>query len=243
MSRIPIRRQPSSGSVVSLLSGIPLFAALPEDDLKALAALMLRRSFSRGEIVFHEGDIGLGLYVVVEGEAKVVLRSTDGREAIIGYRGPGEFFGELALLDNEPRSANVVACEPSTFLLLRREEFLSFIQTHPSAAVSLLSVLSRRVRATTRILYDASFLDIRGRLLKVLEYVSMSKGIPGSDGGLVVANVTQGDLADLVGATRESVNKFVKQFERLGLLKWHRGRLEFPSPQRLSEEVRRTTEA
>lgn len=219
-----------------LIAQVPLFSRLPGKEVSDLAVLMHRRRYGKGEVVFHEGDIGTTLYIVEHGEAKIVLRSPDGKEAVLGYRGPGDFFGELALLDGEPRSADVVTTQPSVLLTLRREDFLRFLTERPEAAIGLLEMLSRRLRSTTRLFHDTTFLDVRARVVKALLDLTRSKGVPTPDGAITV-RVTQGDIAGIVGATRESANKWLKYYERLGVLHLHRGRLVVRDPQRLRSEI------
>lgn len=198
---------------------------------------MVRRTFRKNEVVFHEGDQGTSLFVVERGEVKIVLRSAEGKEAILGFRAAGDFFGEMALLDGEPRSANVIATEPCEVLILRRDDFLRFIAEHPNVAVGLLAILSQRLRSTTRLVHDASFLNIRARVVRAILDLASLRGILGVDGEISIPRLTQEDLAQMVGATRESVNKWLKYYERLSVLTLTRGRVIVKRPQRLRQEI------
>lgn len=219
------------------LSKVQLFSALSSAEIAEMVKRVQRRRFRRGETIFHEGDVGTALFIVEAGEVKIVLRSADGKEVLIGFRKPGDFFGEMALLDGEPRSTDAIATEPSSLLILWREEFLRFLIERPQVAVDLLAILSRRLRSTTRLVQDAAFLNVRARLVKVLLELAESKGIPGPEAEVTIPRLTQLDLAAMVSATRESVNKWLRYYERLGMVKLRRGGLDLLQPQRLRQEI------
>jgi len=219
------------------LAHVPLFAALDPPELATLSALAHPLRCRKGEVVFREGDDGTTLFVVKKGEVKIVLRSHDGKEATLGFRTAGDFFGEQALLDGEPRSADVIATEACELLCLRREGFLRFLADHPTVAIALLAILSQRLRSTTRLVNDAIFLDVRTRVVKAVLDLTNARGIPGPEGELTVPRLTQEDLAHIVSASRESVNKWLKYYERLGFLSLLRGRLVVRQLPRLRQEI------
>ena len=134
----------------SILAKLPgwsaLFSELPDRQRDDLAGRLRRRRYARGEAVFIKGDEGNSLYIIESGRVHIKLTSEDGRESVLNSLGPGDFFGDLALFDGEPRSADAVAVEESHLVLLERRDFLRFLSDHPSAAVALLAVLSRRLR-------------------------------------------------------------------------------------------------
>jgi CRP-like cAMP-binding protein len=146
------------------LARVVLFSELPDADVSALAGRLRRRRYARGATVFLRGDPGGSLYIVAAGAIRILLTSPEGKEMTLALRGPGDFFGELALLDGEPRSADAIAQEPSELLLLQSEDFLSIVHDRPSVAVALLSVLSRRLRQGSQTVEDAAFLDVPARL-------------------------------------------------------------------------------
>ncbi len=220
-----------------LLAQVPLFARLAPVELESLTGLLRRRRYRAGEAVFREGDAGTALYIVEEGEVKIVLGSSGGKEVVIGLLGRGDFFGELALLDGEPRSADAVATVTSRLATLQREDFLRFIQDTPRAAANLLAALSRRLRRTDQLVHDAAFSDVRTRLIKVVLELGQTRGQPGPRGVVVASRLTQGDLANMVGATRESVNRWLRYYADKGLLRHERGRLALLDPQRLRAEL------
>ncbi len=224
-------------TTLELLAQVPLFAGLTPEEIRSLEALLRRRRYAPGEVIFHEGDAGTDLYIIENGEVKIVLGSAEGQEVVLGLLGHGDFFGELALLDGEPRSANAVAREACDLLLIRRHDFLQFLVDEPQVAVTLLAVLSGRLRQTDQIVHDAAFLDVRARLIKVLLNLAQTRGQAGPRGIVITSRLTQADLANMVGATRESINKWLRFYERQGLVHHHRGRLTLMDLRRLRDEV------
>lgn len=201
------------------LGRIPFLAQLSVDEIGVLAGSLRRRKFPRNEVIFHQDDPGNCLFIVLAGSVKIVRRSEDGRELILSLIVPGEYFGELSLLDGEPRSADAIAVEASELLVLPRDSFLQLIETTPGAAVRLLAALSRYyARRLTDVVEEAAFLDVSARLARVLLHLSDSR----KDGRTDV-RLTQSELASMVGATRESVNKWLGYFERRNWLKRDHG--------------------
>ena len=223
-------------SAAHLLGGIPLFQRFGKTDLVALSRLAQRKRYRKNEVVFHEGDVGNGLFVVLKGQVRILVRSVEGKEVVIAIRRTGDFFGEMALLDDETRSATAVASEPSELLLIRRDDFNAFLKSHSELAIEMLAVLSRRLRATTQLVQSISFLDVRERLVRVL--LDLTQAESGStSNGEVLLRLTQGEVAEMVGATRESVNKWLRHYERLGVLRLSRGKVVVLQPERLAGEL------
>ncbi len=220
-----------------LLAQVPLFAQLGSGELDTLAALLRRRRFRSGEVIFHEGDAGTALYIIEDGEVKIVLGSPAGKEVVLGLFSPGDFFGELALLDGEPRSADAVATVASRLVTLQREDFARFVTEHPRIATSLLAVLSRRLRRTDQLVHDAAFSDVRTRLIKVLLELAQTKGEPAPKGVVIASRLTQGDLANMVGTTRESINKWLRYYTQKGSLRHDHGRLTLMNLQGLRADL------
>jgi CRP-like cAMP-binding protein len=222
---------------VEVLRKVPLFAGLPPAELERLGSLVRARRYRRGEVIFLEGDVGASLCVIASGQVRIVLSGADGREVVLNVYGPGEFFGEFALLDGKPRSADAIAQETCLLYQLVREDFLSFLESHPRAASTLLAVLSRRVRHTTRVVQDATFRDVPARLARVVLDLATTRGRTTKDGVVLDGRFTQTDLAAMVGASRETVNKALRAFERDGLLRHARGTIMVMRPERLRERA------
>lgn len=215
------------------LAKVPLFASLPPSELERLGSLVRARRYRRGEVIFLEGDVGASLCVIAAGQVRIVLSGADGREVVLNVYGPGEFFGEFALLDGEPRSADAIAQDGCLLYWLTREDFLSFLEAHPRAASTLLAVLSRRLRHTTRVVQDATFRDVPARLARVVLDLATTRGRTTSEGVVVDGRFTQTDLAAMVGASRETVNKALRAFQRDGLLRHVRGTITVMRPEQL----------
>ncbi|HLI28374.1 MAG TPA: Crp/Fnr family transcriptional regulator [Chloroflexota bacterium] len=220
-----------------LLAQVPLFAELPPDRLRELAQMCRRRTYQRGETIFHKGDPGTGLYVLTDGQVKILLPSEIGEEALLAVLEPGDFFGELALFDGQPRSATVVAVTRAETLLLPRDDFLGFVTRNAEVAIALFGVLSRRLRATDELIEDAVFLDVPGRLAKRLLDLAARHGRQTEQGIEIDLKLTQQDLAAMVGATRESVNKHLGWMRDRRLLLLDRQRIILLRPDELRKRI------
>jgi CRP/FNR family cyclic AMP-dependent transcriptional regulator len=214
-----------------------LFAGLSADHLKTLASSLRRRRYSRGEVIFRQEDPGSSLYLIESGVVKIVLPSASGKEVILVLLRPGDFFGELALLDGEPRSADAVAHEDCQLLLLQRQDFLDFLEHQSGAAESLLAAVSRRLRRTDLLVHDAAFLDVPARLARTLLELAEAQVQHGKNGSPISLRLTQTELAGMVGTSRESINKWLRYYERHGLVRFHKGLLTVLEPQELRKRI------
>ncbi len=180
---------------------------------------MVKSRMERGDVLFHEGDQGDKLYVIVEGKIKLGRSSTDGRENLLAILGPGEMFGELSIFDPGPRTATATAIAETQILGLSNEQLQQFITARPYVAGTLLAALARRLRRTNENLADLVFTDVPGRVAKALLNLSRRFGRPVENGVMVAHDLTQEELAQLVGASRETVNKALADFASRGWLK------------------------
>jgi CRP/FNR family cyclic AMP-dependent transcriptional regulator len=230
----------------SALRSCRLFAGLDERTLDALVALLRPRRFRRGEIVFHLGDPGDALFVVTRGAIKITVPPDDGSEsAILTTIEPGGFFGELALLDGAPRSATAQALGPTDTLLLRRDAFGALVDREPALRQALLAALAQEIRRLTGQVGDLHFLDLPGRLANhLLRLVDAADG-PSPSVAVPEREIrlpwpyTQGELAGMIGGSRQSVNRLLSDFVGLGLLRFESDELVVPDPRRLAEAARR----
>lgn len=197
----------------------PLFAALDDEEAATLISSMTTTHMERGDILFHEGDQGDRLYVIGEGKIKLGRSSADGRENLVAILGPGEMFGELSLFDPGPRTMTATAVAETTLLGLGNESLQEILTKHPGAAATLLAALARRLRRTNDTLADLVFTDVPGRVAKALLDLSARFGRPAEEGVLVAHDLTQEELAQLVGASRETVNKALADFATRGWLR------------------------
>ena len=181
-------------------------------------------------MLFHKGEPGNQLYGVLSGRLRVSAASKDGKEMVIGFQDPGDVIGEIALLDQNPRSATISAVEPTELLTLDRRELLPFLQRHPKVAIHLAQVLAAKLRRLTEITEDAMFLTLPTRLAKKLMGLAKAYGKPAGDGGQLQLKLQQQELADMVGTSRESVNKQLRTWVGEGLVAVERGKVTIVDP-------------
>jgi CRP/FNR family cyclic AMP-dependent transcriptional regulator len=212
---------------------VSLLSELSDQELDRLAPRLWRRRYSRREVIFRTGDPGTSLYIVETGRVKLFLQSPEGRELIIDLIGAGDYFGALAVLDGQPHEADAVAIEPSQMLVLEREAFLALLDECPRLAMGLLGVLSRQLRRDTRLLRETSFLDVPARVAWALLRLAGSDGRAGPEGTVITLALTQTDLAGIVGTTRETLNKWLRTYERQGLIRTDKGHIVVCQPQGL----------
>ncbi|MEO6208059.1 MAG: Crp/Fnr family transcriptional regulator [Candidatus Limnocylindrales bacterium] len=214
---------PLAASILGSLAAIPIFGGLEPAALERLAGFMRSRRFRRGEVIFHIGDPGDALFVILTGEVKISLPSESGDEAILATLRAGDVFGELALLDGAPRSASATAISPTESVVLPRDRFRELIATEAGVRDALLASIAGELRRLTRHVEELHFLDITGRLAARLVRLTEESGTLMEDGGVRLrTNLTQADLAAMVGCTRQSVNKLLGQFTDDGLLRLER---------------------
>ncbi|HQY34137.1 Crp/Fnr family transcriptional regulator [Actinotalea sp.] len=194
----------------------PLFAAIDTEAAQALFDSMTPVRLPRGQSVFHEGEPGDRLYVIGSGKVKLGRRSVDGRENLLSILGPAEMFGELSLFDPGPRTATATAVADAVLYELSHTEMIEWLERYPAVAKHLLEALARRLRRTNEALADLVFADVPGRVAKALLDLSTRFGEPVEDGLHVAHDLTQEELAQLVGASRETVNKALADFTARG---------------------------
>jgi CRP/FNR family cyclic AMP-dependent transcriptional regulator len=219
------------------LARVSFFADLAKEELEGLSACFQRRHYAKGQVIFAQGDPGQSLYIVETGRVAAIASTADGRELVLNRFGPGECFGELALLDGEPRSANAVAQEACSLFLLRRDDFLRFLVEHPSVAIHLLALVSRKLRHTTQQALDVAFLDVPGRLARALLDLARAQGGENVDRRSQAIRVTQSELAEMIGATRESTNRWLSYYTSQGLIDCQRGIVTILSPDGLRKRI------
>src|SRR5229473_8612988 len=194
------------------LKQVAIFADLAADDLRDLMAVAKKRAFRNGEVIFHRDDPGQVLYLIIDGKVKICLISPDGQEISLAVLGAGEYFGEFALYDGLPRSTDAVALEKVECYTLQRSDFHNAILKNPKIAIQVLEFLTKRLRNTDQMVEDLIFLDVYGRVAKKLLELAEAHGVKTDDGIRIDVRLTQQELASMVGASRESVNKVMGYF-------------------------------
>ena len=227
----------TSEEMIALLHGVPAFGVLADDDLTQVVDVTVPRTFGAGEIVFREGDSGDTCYVVRTGQARAVREHSDGRSITLATFGPGEIFGELAMFDEERRSATVQAVEETEAMAILGSDMRRLLREHPDIAVKMLAGLSRRLRETNERLARQSFQTVQSRVASVLADMVAAARSQGADERDVEIVATQADLAQLAGSSRESASRFLAVLERAGIIEQKRGRLIVHDPARLEGYV------
>jgi CRP/FNR family transcriptional regulator/CRP/FNR family cyclic AMP-dependent transcriptional regulator len=226
--------QAAVDQALRLLQEVPFFAGVRQEDLTSLAAACRPRHYRRQQIIFYRDDPGDTLHIIQSGEVRIILTSPDGDEILLALMRPGDFFGELSLLDGLPRSATAVANEPTETLTLARDGFLRVLEQSPQMAHQVILALSSRLRRTDLLLGDSAFLDVPTRLVKRLLDLAHTQAGRVSLKGPQTIRVTQSELAAMVGATRESVNRELRALESRELIRVERGRILLQRPEALS---------
>jgi CRP-like cAMP-binding protein len=227
----------SAEDTAALLARVPVFDELGPDDLRRVADLTVPRRFEPGEVVFREGDDSDTCYVVHSGHARALREHPDGRQITLATFGPGDIFGELAMFDDERRSATVEATDALEVLGILGGDMRRLLRRHPDMAVMLVISLGRRLRAANERLARQSFQTVQSRVAAVLAQLVDQARAEGAGERDVTVVATQADLAKLAGSSRESASRFLAVLERAGVITQGRGRLTVHEPEALQGYV------
>lgn len=200
-------------SAAEILKRVPLFSDLADAELARFADVTREREYPRNSVILFEDDPGDALYIVSAGQVKVVLIGEDGREVILSVLGDGDFFGEMSLIDDEPRSAHVIAMKDSHLLVLRRDDFQQQLQQHPSVALKLLRVLVQRLRRADEKIGSLVLLDVNGRVAQLLLDLAEESGGP-----RITRKLTHHTIAQMIGSSRETVSRAMRELVERGLI-------------------------
>jgi len=206
------------------LKGVPLFCNLNEGQISVLSRIGVIRTFKKGRVIVYQNDPGDSLYIVVSGLVKVTLLNEDGREIVLSILTKGDFFGELALLDNEPRSANVIAVEDTGLFLITRVQFYQLIETHPHILRKVLKEICARLRHADEKIESLAFLDVYGRTVRTLQQLAHDHGIETKDGIEILHAPTHQELSCMVGTTRETITRIITVLKKNKTLVSYKGR-------------------
>lgn len=231
MSPTPSGQHTKPGDRLAFLRNHPIFSVLGAELLQQLQAHASEQLIGRGQTIFAKGDMGTSLFAILEGQVKVVSFSMQGKNAVLNFLGPGDIFGEIALLDGGARTADVTAVTNCKLMVIDRRDFLPLIHSKPDIAQKLIEILCARLRNTSRQLEEVMFLDLSGKLAKTLLRMSNPKAAPGNRKVLL----TQNEIAQIIGASRESTNKQLREWEERNWIRIERGGLVLLSPEALSD--------
>jgi CRP/FNR family transcriptional regulator len=228
---------PSSAQSIDLLGRVPVFEALGPADLARVADVAVRRSFPAGQVIFREGDASDTCYVVGTGHARAVRENADGRTITLAHFGPGDIFGELAMFDDERRSATVETLDEVEAIAILGSDMRRLLREHPDIAVKLVIALGRRLREANERLARQSFQTVQSRVAGVLGQLVRQAQSEGAADRDVLVTITQSDIAQLAGSSRESASRFLAVLERAGVVTQGRGRLTVHEPAALERYV------
>ena len=198
----------------AVLKAVPLFGSLPEEQLRMLATVVTRRSAPRSSTIMAAGDATDSLFIVLSGRLKVMMSDSDGKEVILAILGPGEFFGEMGLIDDEPRSASVVTLEPCELLSVAKRDFRKCMAENFEMSMAVMRGLVRRLREADRKIGSLALLDVYGRVARLL--LDMSENVDGEK--IVTKRLPKQDIAKMIGASREMVSRVMKDLQTGGYI-------------------------
>ncbi len=216
----------ATAALRDILARAWIFQGLSKQELESVCALAHRRVCDAKTTIVTKGEVANEFFVLLNGQAKVTARGVEGTDTVINVMGPGEVFGEIAILDGQPRSATVTALNECEMAVVEKQPFQNLLASCPGIALKLLAVLAGRMRELTIRLEDRAFLDIPARLAKQLVWLAERHGAKTGEGVRVDLGLSQQELGELVGATRESVNKHLRELARMGVIEPGRGYLD-----------------
>ncbi len=224
----------------AFLRKVSLLRGLSDDELRKLESAVQERSFGKNEVIFHAKEPGDTLFVIKRGRVKISMNDRNGREIILRILEAGDFFGEMALLDREPRSATVSSLEPCQALILSRDQFLQFIPRHPEVVMKMLTMFSRRLRKADEKIWRLVFADAYEKVASVLMEIIEERKIPLKIGTEIPLSLSRKELADLVGISRETLTRVIAGFQRAGLVRIDGRRIAIINPAKLKREATRS---
>ncbi len=210
---------------------------LEPHELEKLMAFARTQRHRASEVIFRKGDPGISMMSIVDGRVKISVASTDGKEAVLAVLGPGEVLGEMAILEDKDRSADAIALDACELLVLQKRDFIPFLERNPTICIRLLRILCDRLRRTSELVEDRTFLSLPARLAKTLLDLADAGGRETADGTRVDFNMSQKNFGGLMGASRESVNKQLHAWQAEGLLTIGRGFVVLARPEDLARVV------
>ena len=236
-SRRDNRRGLSASDKLALLRSHPLFGAIAPELLERLSSYATTRAVRRGDTIFSKGDPGNSLYAVCAGTVKISVPSADGKDAVFNLVGDGEIFGEIALLDGQPRTADATALTDCELMVIERRDFLDLVRSQPEIALKLMEVLCARLRHTSEQVEDVLFLDLPGRLAKILLQLTGKAELPPRR-----VTMTQREIGQMIGMSRESTNKQLRDWEDRNWVRLERGSVVVLEPDALAAVARAHSE-
>jgi len=201
---------------IRMLENVPLFSGLSTESLAEIEQHSSVKSFRKNAIIISQDDKSYSLYVILSGRVKVFVSDEDGREAVLNYQGAGDYFGDLALIDKQPRVASVMATEASKFMIISRQDFLTCLSRNPEIAINLIKPMTQRMRMLAKNVSSLALMDVYGRVARILLQQAVEK-----EGEMVTGRITQQEIAEMVGASRAMVSRILKDLKAGGYISVH----------------------
>jgi len=223
---------------VDFLTKVPLFSELNEEEFSQLASVVREQHYKKHTTIVHVDDPGSALYILKSGLVKVTIEDQHGYEMILRILYPTDFFGDMSLLDGMPRSATVTTQEPSEVLTISREHFLSIIEKSPKILLKVAAVLSKRLRKANELIHSLAFFDVYGKVARVLLNLAAERGRATEQGTVIDMRLTQQELAELAGMTRETMARTLREFQQAGCIRVESGIISILEVGMLQREVR-----
>lgn len=231
---MPTEREPAS---LTLLKRVPIFSSLSDDEFSFLISRLIQRKYDTGELIFSEGDICVGLYVVQSGNVRIFKSSAGGREQVLSIEGPSSSIAELPVFDGGTYPASARAVSESTLLFFSRQDFQALCLQHPEVALKVLRVVGGRLRRLVGIIEELSFTTVRHRLIALLVRLSKAEGPRNGDAVSLILPANNSELAAQIGTVRELVSRNLSRLQAEGLIQVDNRALQIPSLKRLEAEL------
>jgi CRP/FNR family transcriptional regulator/CRP/FNR family cyclic AMP-dependent transcriptional regulator len=207
------------------LGKVSIFNSLKKEDLELLAKATQEVTYKKGEVIISSEEIGSTFFIVKSGKVKVTAEALGGREIVLSTLHPLSFFGEMSILDGEPRSATITALEETKLITMEREVFLRILHRYPEITIKILTILCQRLRRADELIQSLRFLSASGRTIQTLFKLCDEHGVTTKEGILIDTKLTHQELASLAGTSRESMRKIIRYFQEKGCLKFYRGKI------------------
>lgn len=224
-------------NLINFLKEVPLFSHLDHNELEKITHICTEKSFEKGQAIFYEEDMGTGFYLIISGQVKIVMLSSDGREHILGLPREKDFFGEMSILDGEPRSATAISLSDVKAVTITRENFTRLLRDNPDISIKIMIVLCKRLRQADKHVGSLAFLSAPGRVARTILELSEQQGE--KDGNEVIINhkMTRQEFANIAGTSRETLTRVLMDFQDEGILNISKNRIILVNPKLLEDKI------
>jgi CRP/FNR family cyclic AMP-dependent transcriptional regulator len=227
----------NSKELINFLKEIPLFSHLDEEDFQQLTNICSEKKFDKGQTIFYEEDMGTGFYIIISGQVKIVMLSNDGREHILGLLREKDFFGEMSILDGEPRSATAIALSDVKAITITREDFTKLLRNNPDISIKIMFVLCKRLRRADRHVESLAFLSAPGRVARTILELSDEQGIKDDNKVIINHKMTRQEFANIAGTSRETLTRVLMEFQDDGILDISKNQIILVDKKSLKDKV------